>query len=219
MAYYNDGHAWCFGCHLRIDTGNRSSGTIVQQNDVTVDNCAQLPSDCVNEFPEHVVDWIRKYDIRMEEALKWGWLYSPLHNQLIYPFYGQEKALLLYQARNFNPGKKKYYTAGSPQDLLPIFHSGKQLSTVVVVEDVISAAKIARQSDAMPCLGSHLPARKIMRLRGFYEALIVWLDADKYSEARHIAELGKWVGFKTKVIYTEKDPKEYSDKEILDNLS
>lgn len=83
-----------------------------------------------------------------------------------------------------------------------------------MVEDAVSAAKIARQNDAMPCLGSYLPAKKLTRLRPFYESLIVWLDEDKLKEAREMAQMAKWLGFSTKVVYTELDPKEYSNEAI-----
>ena len=88
-----------------------------------------------------------------------------------------------------------------------------------MVEDAVSAAKIARQSDAMPCLGSYLPARKIMALKALnYEHLLVWLDADKLKEAREIEDMAKWVGLSARTIYTALDPKEYSDNEIKEYL-
>lgn len=85
----------------------------------------------------------------------------------------------------------------------------------MVVEDAVSAARVASTTDAICCLGSYLPARKIMALKTLdYEFMWVWLDADKLNEARHIADLAKWVGLSSKVIHTELDPKEYTDDEI-----
>jgi hypothetical protein len=151
-------------------------------------------------------------------------VYSPYYDQLIFPFYtgttdeqGRQE-LALYQARNFNTeraSKRKYYNKGSPADILPIFHCGGNAPRrLVVVEDAVSAAKIARQRDAMPCLGSYLPARKLARLRPFYEHLDVWLDEDKLREAREISTMARWIGLSTRVIYTPLDPKEYTDDEI-----
>lgn len=237
LGRYSDGSGWCFGCHLFIPV--RNSGAIHDvhtQSEHSEHDFLRLPPDACKDFPEQVVSWLRKYDISVEEALKWGWLYSPWYNQLIFPFYGTHRYsgtegepgdtdLLLYQARNFDQGrasKRKYYNQGSPADVLPIFTvGGNQFSSLekhqrrlVVVEDCVSAAKIARQSDAMPLLGSYLPARKITALKRLYDGLVVWLDADKYKEACNISDLCKWIGMSTKVIFTELDPKEYSDEEI-----
>jgi hypothetical protein len=67
----------------------------------------------------------------------------------------------------------------------------------------------------MPCLGSHLRLNKInaLRLLG-YEHLVMWLDEDKFKEACLIADRAKLLGFTTDVVYTELDPKEYTDDEI-----
>jgi hypothetical protein len=229
LARYDDGSGWCFGCRLVIPSVRNSAALhasgILRAS--TESDAVRLPVDAAQDYPPHVIDWLKKYDIKVEEAIKHKWLYSPFWNQLIFPFYGQEHELLFWQGRNFTEGRKKYYSQGSPADLLPILRvGGNQLPTLetdrrqlVVVEDVVSAAKIARQTDSMPCLGSYLPARKLMRLRPFYEFLVFWLDADKHKEAMRMSDMAKWIGFRTKVVYTEKDPKEYSDTEIYENLS
>ena len=89
----------------------------------------------------------------------------------------------------------------------------------MVVEDAVSAARIARQSDAMPCLGSYLPPNKMRALRLLgYDNLTMWLDEDKLKESRSIADKAKWLGFKTRVVYTPLDPKEYTDEQIKEIL-
>jgi hypothetical protein len=180
-----------------------------------------------------VVEWLDKYGISVSEGIKHGWKYSPYWDQLVFIFNDGEGGVACTQARNFNKeraAKRKYYNQGSPKDVLPIFRrgggevsspilEGSRNRTLVVVEDAVSAAKISRQIDAMPCLGSYLPARKIMALKALnYEQLLVWLDADKLKEAREIEDMAKWVGLSARTIYTELDPKEYSDKEIYEYL-
>lgn len=220
LGIYDDGSAWCFGCHFY-----QASHHVPSFHAEKEEGEIKLPEDISITFPQHVVEWLAEYDIKIEEARKWGWLYSPYWDQLVFPFYGEETELCMWQGRNFREGARKYYNQGTPADLLPIFRGPPALGgcdercrQLVVVEDAVSAAKIARQSDAMPCLGSHLPARKIMRLKPFYEFLVVWLDADKLKEARHIAELAKWIGFRTKVVHTPLDPKEYNDTQIKEYL-
>jgi hypothetical protein len=66
----------------------------------------------------------------------------------------------------------------------------------------------------MPLLGTHIAKDKLMALKEFYSSLIVWLDADKFKEAVHIADTAKWLGFKARAVFTELDPKELSDETI-----
>lgn len=235
LGRYSDGSAWCFACHYKEP---RSGNSSVLHNEVKEVKNVTVSDDLCNDFPRHVVEWLARYDVSVVEAIRHGWKYSPKWDQLVFNFTDGEGEILFTQARNFREGAKtKYFNQGSPADVLPIFRrsSGNGIEgssseklrgnaaisprTLVVVEDAVSAARISRQCDAMPCLGSYLPAKKISRLRPFYEFLIAWLDEDKLKEAREIAQMAKWIGLSTKVVYTKLDPKEYSDEQIYAYLT
>lgn len=222
LARYLDGSGWCFGCHYR-----ERADKIPVINDKYLEKeeeSVQLPDDLCFDYPGHVVSWLGQYDISVPEAIKHGWKYSPYWDQLIFIFTDEAGNPTVTQARNFREGsKRKYYNQGSALQVLPIFRcpllGDGHHREVVVVEDVVSAARIARRSDAMPLLGSYLPKNKIKALRTLnYDSMIVWLDSDKLKEAREIADMAKWIGFKTKVVYTPLDPKEYKDDEINNYL-
>jgi hypothetical protein len=68
----------------------------------------------------------------------------------------------------------------------------------------------------MPLLGTHIAKEKIMALKGLnrWDELVVWLDSDKYREARNIADQAKLIGFKARAVFTELDPKDLSDAVI-----
>lgn len=223
LARYSDGSGWCFGCH-KILHPDDSSGIWGNKQVVQIDDDIQLSDDLCNDFPRHVVEWLGKYDVSVSEALKHGWKYSPKWDQLVFSFVDDEGKITCSQARNFRKGsKRKYYNQGSTASVLPIFQATGLLCVerrrLVVVEDAVSAAKIARQCDAMPCLGSHLPAKKIAALKLLnYEQVLVWLDSDKLKEAREIETMCKWIGLSARTIYTELDPKEYSNEEIMELL-
>ncbi len=55
-----------------------------------------------------------------------------------------------------------------------------------------------------------------MALKGLnrWDELVVWLDSDKYREARNIADQAKLVGFKARAEFTMLDPKDLSDDTI-----
>lgn len=132
----------------------------------------------------------------------------------------RDDEILGYQARNHNPNsKQRYYTSGKVEELLPIyFHTEGYTKTLVLVEDCLSAIKISTITDAMPILGSDLSNKKLSRLRPFYGHLKVWLDSDMLHKARTIKNRAEAIGITADVIYTPKDPKEYSYAEIREYL-
>lgn len=209
LARYADGSAWCFGCS-KVEPRTHIPLFKEKEDDI------QLDADLCSEFPRHVVAWLGQYGITVEEGLKHGWKYSPSRDQLVFIFRDSDGRILATQARNFREGSKvKYFTKGPTQSILPIFHwrggSNRPLR-IVVVEDTISAAKIARQCDAMPCLGSTLSLSKQARLRALgYQQMVLWLDSDKLGNAMRISSQARLLGFETKVVYTELDPKCYEN--------
>jgi len=67
----------------------------------------------------------------------------------------------------------------------------------------------------MPCLGTNFQTHKIVEAqRQGYQQIIVWLDSDKWREARHISDNCKWLGLSSKVVLTDLDPKIYSFDDI-----
>lgn len=216
LARYEDGSAHCFG---GCGYWEPRTGVVIHKVKDESDECPlQLDDDLCSDFPGHVVEWLAQYDISIPEALRHGWKYGPKRDQLVFIIRDGTGAVSLYQARNFRPGSKKYFTQGSVADVLPIFHPPIHSRELVLVEDIVSAAKISRQIASMPLLGSSIQLGKLRRLRVLYDKLYVWLDPDKLNEARAIAEQAKWLGFETWVIYTPEDPKVYSDGEITDAL-
>lgn len=141
----------------------------------------------------------------------------------------EEESLLLYQARNHSPlAKQKYFTKGNPNEVIPIYYFDTEFRGMVaqqrtsavltIVEDCLSAIKIASISDAMPVLGSSLSPIKLKRLAGLYGAFLIWLDGNMFHKAQEIAQRLQFLGCKAKAVYTEKDPKCYESVKVLDFL-
>lgn len=226
LGRYSDGSAWCFGCHYR-EKADRIP--VIDEKTLTKEyQSVTLSDDLCYDFPRHVVEWLARYHVSVEEAIKHGWKYSPKWDQLVFTFADADGNIACSQARNFRQGAKtKYFNQGSPADVLPIFSSGNDNRKLVVVEDAVSAARIASSCrpegpscDALPCLGSYLPVRKLTALKLLnYEFITVWLDSDKLKEAMEIADKAKWIGLSSRVVHTDLDPKEYTNMEILKFLS
>jgi hypothetical protein len=161
-----------------------------------------------------VVSWIEKYGISVPEAIRAGFVYDPQWELLLFPFHDRDGNLCCIQAKNFNlqrASKAKYYNKGEKSESYTIYGTGPIL---VMTEDAVSSLKVSRQTAAMPLLGTYIARDKLAALRSIYKSLVVWLDSDKWKEARDIADAAKLLGFSAKTVLTPLDPKEYSNEEI-----
>jgi len=224
-AVYDDGSTYCFSC--RRPSGSKVSPLVLQKEEET--ETITLPPGCSTNYHKDAVEWITKY-ITIEQALKHGVLYSSFKHQVIFPFYGEDKTLLAYQARNLlaTNKSKRYYTKGDINDILPIYNYSVSSSNVhqtlpkklVLVEDCLSAIKVAEaiQATALVCLGSGISLTKLARLKPFYDVLTVFLDGDMYPKAVQIMRQAQLLGFNAQVVYSELDPKELSYKDLTELL-
>lgn len=217
-AVYKSGSAYCFSCRFYFPS--TTTPYAVEETPTTKD--LSLPDDCSFDYSPTCLQWVNQYGLSTAELIQRNVLWSEYRKQLIFSWKDAEGNVLLWQARNFSPGAKtKYFTRGNPEDVLPIYSTGEQSEQVVLVEDCISAIKIARYCDAMPVLGSDLSRTKLSRLRAYYgpsTAIVVWLDGNMYPKAQRIARRLQLLGMDARAAWTEYDPKCYSDEEILEKV-
>lgn len=119
----------------------------------------------------------------------------------------------------------RYQQIGTPPSLVfpTTVMESKQMcnknndSCIVVVEDIISAIKVNEHCQCAALLGSNISPETFTELLQFGK-VIIWLDYDKYKESQRYAYRGRLFGLDCTALITEKDPKDYSDKEILCHL-
>lgn len=219
LARYSDGSAYCFGCRYVESPSLQALAQTVRKD---VGERDYETFEWTKQFGPDVINWLSKYEITVPEALKHGFFYHPRRNQLIFPWYDDTLNVVGFQARNFSPdSKRKYFTQGDIANLLPIYYHSPTGPTrsLILVEDVISAVKISRYKDAMPCLSSSVPLSKLSRLAGLYRSFTIWLDGNMFANATRMANQLQAMGCQTSVILTPKDPKEYSYTDLQEILS
>jgi hypothetical protein len=235
---YDDGSSFCFSCR-NVNSAKISPYVYQnarQQDDAEMqDKPVRYPSDATRHYSEGALAWCKKYEITVEQLLKETIYYSAARDQLIFGFEADGQ-LIAYQARNLNAVSKakRYYTCGDVNNLLPIYPCRFPLPgtinnrRLVLVEDCLSAIKVASVgcqantdglgASAMCLLGSGINLKKLSQLRRSYDLLDVFLDPDMWHKSLNIARQGQLLGFRTRAIQADKDPKELSYSDLKDLL-
>lgn len=206
LAEYTDGHAWCFGC--RFHRKKKFTALLAEDASVSAEKLWPLPSDTTKEIGATGWIWLKKYGIMLSETQNYRW--SDSRQWLIYLI--EDDA---WQARMFSPEiKRKYLSRGNLSDILHIIPY-KDNDEIILCEDVVSAIKIGRQTNAMPIWGSNIALKTIVRLSTRFKRLGIWLDSDKKQESFKSASRASQLPFdNVKTIISELDPKCYSDEAI-----
>lgn len=245
LGVYDDNHKFCFRCRLYIPSNSTLSEIMSDkkrlylQNDFASDVC--LPEDCEMNFPRAAQDWMRSYHIATPEWLEWDIQYSEKEKQIIFPIFNpppfcggtgpeeidpnqdqEPREMIAYMARNLDSSKSKWYLVGNMGSRLD-FRAGmyfRPSDTVILVEDVLSAIKIASIANAIPLFGVTCAPMAVQRLAKKFKNIVIWLDADAFDRALRISrDVDVYgIGAKSYLIKTQADPKCYNNRELYNIL-
>ena len=147
-------------------------------------------------------------------------MWSDYYQRLIFPYFS-DHGLIGWQGRYLgSEDKPKWYSQGDLKNILHVV--GNKLSdTVVLVEDIISAIKVAHNTHvcACPLFGSHISTQKMLQLKKKYCNMYIWLDKDIQLSSAKFAHAARLLGLNAHNIITDKDPKSYSDQQISEFLN
>ncbi len=215
LAEYDD-HYFCFGCKYtkpKTDINSIRKRLTDRDNDSPITNPSNADSLSLSyDLPKEAKSWLLSYGITNDEISnnRIGW---DVNRQLLIllnlPQY--------WQGRSFLKGRPKYASLGKK----PLTYYGMS-DTVVCVEDILSAIKIARLSPsycATPLLGCSMSKEAIQTLKERFKRVILWLDRDKAREALKLSNEFKQRGVSSCVIISPEDPKEYTKEELLEWLN
>lgn len=224
LGVYLDGSVYCFSCgyyrpgnglsKLRQTNADHACGTTSNAKII------HLPADSELALPGIARDYLAKYALTQKDINVNRLMWSEATQRLIFPIFG-EKELLAYQGRYLKDDNKraKWYSMG---DLKNIYHiiGNKTTHKLILTEDIISAIRVGNNPNlsAMPLFGSHISIERLLQIKKMYGTIymLVWLDKDKQKEAIKFTQQANSIGIDAGTIITDKDPKEYTDKEIDD---
>lgn len=225
LGVYPD-HVYCFKCgYYKKNSAYHTQPLLKKETRVIYENHKNivkglcLPSDFVLHLPPIGKSWLDKYHLTSRELRdnRIGWSengitfsdnvkYAPC---LVLPVFDKEDKLLLYQLRYFGKDGSlpKYYTKGNPNNVLHIL--GGITGPITIVEDLISAIKVARYGRSMPLFGSNLSLSMAYRLARYTDSLVLWLDYNKTKDAHKLRNRYAPLFSSIAVRTSFKDPKEY----------
>lgn len=219
---YDDGHMWCWSCGKFTPS---KINTIKQlENILNVKETlkqGELPNDFTTEIPKEPYAWLKQYSLTKEEISNNNIGWSQRNSMLIFPFYGENNNVVVWQGRYFPARSPKVFTCGYPDNhiLLHHFDAGKHSRRVVVVEDSVSAIKVSRVCTSSELLGSNLSMHKALGLSRQFSHLTFWLDYDKISSMTKQMLKYSSLFDVVDMVVTKQDPKMYNTNEIKEYLN
>jgi hypothetical protein len=213
LAVYDDGHEYCFACgYLKAATAAdkyfAEKHKAVEENKSFFTNCGVMNPTGMS--------WLKQYGLTNEEVQS--------------NFFWDDRGYCVFEggmfqnARNFKGQGAKYITKGKVKGNEVVFKSDigateeRLLSSIVIVEDAISAIKVSRVCSAVAIHNAVIPIELILRLSKQFKNVFIWLDNDKSKEM--IAEARKASPYfdSVKIVFSELDPKCYSANQIKEYL-
>ena len=210
LGVYQDGHSYCFSCGY---TQHSSWENKLEKRKKSINTTQDFPEDIQVAF-EHTIptiakDWLIKY-LDWEHWPEVYW--SDTKQSLVFPIW-IDNNLVAWQTRYFGNIKNhpKAISFGINKNIW--FQYNHKSSTIIFVEDLISAKKISITGISVaPIFGSHLDIKRIVANKN--KQIIFWLDRDKKEYQEKIKQQLIPLGISVKCISTKQDPKELSLSEI-----
>jgi hypothetical protein len=170
-----------------------------------------LPEDITNKLGREAYEWLLQY-FEPKDFPKC--LYSSSERKLYFMLEGGA-----FQYRYFGDNKDhpKWVGYGITENLIHI--TGVGSTSLVLVEDIISAMKVGHIHPTLTLFGSNISLKRLATLKLLgYNEVIIWLDWDKREYAIKAAQLAQSIGLEAQVIHTKLDPKDYTFEEISELL-
>lgn len=200
LSEYDNGF-YCFGCGYTKSKIKR----LDEIKKVKVGDSLTLSKT----LPKDALKWLLGYNLTKNEIDQFSFAEKYGKNLLV--LYADEN---YWQARNLDDGQK--YLSSGEKPYIEYGNKTQKSDILIFVEDVISAVKVGRQFVAVPMLGSK-PKQDWLTYLKKYETIIIWGDRDKATDNIKLSRrLRETLGKNIQVVISDKDPKEYSDKEIKD---
>ena len=214
LAIYSDGHKYCYGCGYH----SRGNQQWVSSREISAPVCDTffMPDDISPDIAFKPMQWLQnECKFTIQDVITNKILWSDMYKWLIFPI-EHEGVTLGFQARNFNDAKPyKWYTKFKKKDLLKIYSQTKDIKSLVLVEDIVSAIRVGNITPCASIFGSMISDTLLLKIKKYpISKLVIWLDEDKRKQALTFATRARELGIDTRCISTELDPKVHTNQQL-----
>ena len=228
LVEYPDGSTHCFscGCH-GFGSSHHSFSNQRNLGEVVDVPKSLLPADFTWEVPATAWQWLLQYGIPWHHW-KENCGYSPKEQRLVFRV-GEHnrKGALAFSIGRYVGGRseghepRKWYVWGDCHKHCEVLRQPDATgSSVVLVEDLISANKVSFSTTAIPLFGTKIHPCHMYYLQNSNEDIVLWLDKDQELNVKKQAvQLAALIGRNVKVITTDNDPKLLSNEQIKEQLN
>lgn len=203
LGVYSDGSAHCFACSYHKFPNAWFTKTIEEKHDTTV-----LPSTFTREVPQHAWRWLLQFGLGYKYWQPFvGW--SEKDSRLVFTVGNPtEFSVGRFLPREPRDDKRKWFVWGDCHKTPHVIGDYQQSNVVVLVEDVISAHKVAAITSCIPLFGTNIFSAVIPVLRHIGLPIVIWLDNDQsHTMNKKAYNLYLLTGLSVSYISTELDPK------------
>lgn len=227
IAHTKDGYsAYCFRCsetgftpHVR-QTLSQFDFLQQREEEDAIHATMALPSDFTTDIPQDHALWLYKAGIGVLDINRLGFGYSERLSRVVLPVYDNgELVYLQARATRFPEQQPKYLNIAGANKSGILYTQKPEVpllcNSVVLTEDILSAARIGEITTAFSLLGTKLSDGQANKI-GVYDTVIFWLDGDDagIKGARKGSQKLQFLVNTIKVIRTPLDPKCYSQRLI-----
>lgn len=220
--YENGGY--CFSCHYFKPAKNKVKVKLpTKSNPSELNLFFNASTQLSDKALAYLYDYqftdelIKTYDIREDENfITWSSRTQKYFNsghRLLLPYY-ENSILQFYEAKRLDITNPLKYVSSAKGFLFKTFTT--EPSTLVVVEDILSAMRVGETISTVALRGTAINSKILNQLLELDCNYIIWLDHDRagYKAALELGKKLLWNGTKVEYITTTQDPKWYTDLEI-----
>lgn len=165
-----------------------------------------------SNWPTYAIKWLKQWGVTNNEILKYEVGYSSYFDRLIFTI-RWDSEYHGYASRACNPTdtKPKWLVFSDSTPFYTRSEEEEQAGTLVLVEDIISAIRVARYTDSLALLTTTIATNTLAAIAS-YDKFIVWLDDDNRQVKLNQLRLARRLGMfgSVKVIH-HTDPKRCDD--------
>lgn len=220
LVVYPDGSEHCYACRYHRNSYFRFNENSVEPINYGSKNL--LPADFTREVPANAWQWVLQY------GLPWSYWkdscgYSPSQERLVFLVESEHQLQFSngrYVGQSTDKHIPKWHVWGNAHKHCHVIQSSIHNPGVVLVEDLISAAKVAVSGyTSIPLFGTKIHPCHLWYLSQSNEPIYLWLDKDQELNVKKQAmQLAALISLNVTVVITKKDAKWLSSAQIQHTL-